>query len=140
MPTFEEMLKAALSGYEANNRAADLDLHHQVAEAAKAVEAISDGRASLSLVRQKETENHTVYSLVLTNEQIHSQQELMAFRVSARGYPIDVAPGAELLLKGPSSEAEQVNDRDQLETLFADLASNPDSSLVVTLAYILRRG
>ncbi|AMV23903.1 hypothetical protein VT84_05875 [Gemmata sp. SH-PL17] len=131
MPTLEELLRASLKGANVKFDQANSDLHATVVEAAKAVEAVTGGKATLRLFPIAKDDTATGYDLcvVTVGQQF---RKLTSFTVTGAGYPI--ARHAS-----PEQTAEQhIKSSEELSSYFRKLASDPDSSLVAYLAYIVR--
>ena len=137
MPSFEELLRASLQGVNVRSEAADRDLHKEVASAAQVIEKITGGKATLRLDAVHEGEPH-VYALLLGQE--GSFEEILGFKLDARGYPIRAQPRAVWLLEQDAGDSgKTIGNKEELGKLFAEMASNPDSPLVVKLAFLMRR-
>jgi hypothetical protein len=134
MPTLEEMLRASLKGANERFDQADKALHIAVAEAAKAVEAVTGGKATLRLNPRPRDEYGLRYDLVIVAKSRDSSQirPLGILIVPTNGFPIhSQAP----TMPGPD---QQFNTAEDLSAYFQRLASNPGSPLVGYLAYIIR--
>ncbi|SRR6266540_4669133 len=129
MPTLEELLRASLKGANEKFDQANKALHAAVVDAAKAVEAVTGGKAVLRLHKMIENEGSTDYTLRV--EAGTESRALTDFTVTKKGYPItrNARQGVH---------AEQFDSPEQLSAYFQKLASDPDSPLVAFLAYVVR--
>ena len=132
MTDFSERLKRSLTGVNAAFDAADADLHAVIAEAARGVQENTNGKATLALDVKKDDDRGTVYALVLDTRD--DKQELVRITVQRGGYPILFT--SESL---ESSRGVKVTNRTELEEEVTAMASNPDSPLVVKLAFLMRK-
>jgi hypothetical protein len=130
--TFEEALKATLLGINESFEKADADLHREVAAAAQSLAKITQGAATMQLTKSFETADWIRYKLYVTG--MNNEFHIAGFLVSARGYPIKITSADE---SGPPLAVCTV--REELTNYFAQLASNPDSTLITAAAYIMRK-
>jgi hypothetical protein len=126
MPNYEEALRNALTALHGDFERADTDLHQEVAAAARALQSITQGIVTLKLVKLDEGETGRRYKLVVSGRAVDADIEV--FHVPPRGYPITV-----------SGVALRCKDKQALAEYFSQLASNPDSKLVIQAAYIMRK-
>ena len=133
MPSLEDALSATLLGINRDFERADRDLHEEVNLASQVLQRLSNGLASLELVKVEESERGMVYMLRLLGEGYG--EEIGAFRVPARGYPL-IAAGSRGSI---ANQSPNLDDRAALSAYFAGMGSNPDSPLVVKAAYLMRR-
>ena len=136
MPTLEELLRASLKGADEKINKADHDLHAAVVEAAKAVEAVTDGKATLRLrVRRSDAfqQNRFEYELGVIDRFGQEFRTLASLKVSESGYPISAFDTS-----GRNWENRAIDSAEELSAYFRKLASDPDSFLVAYLAYINR--
>jgi hypothetical protein len=131
MPTLEELLRASLKGANEKFDQANKTLHAAVVEAAKAVEAVTEGKATLRLVTKSSNEDGTQYRLVIIDKDGNQKRRLANLTVPLEGYPIT-------RIADPASSMAQIKSPEELATYFQKLASDPDSPLVAYLAYIAR--
>lgn len=130
MPTLEELLRASLKGANEKFDQANRALHAAVVETAKAVEAATDGRATVRLQEVDVDESGTRYSLNVHTKGMGGR-DLAYFFLPQRGFPIyGESQNREIKDTFPSATA--------LDTYFSALASDPDSPLVGYLAYVVR--
>ncbi|MBA4191592.1 MAG: hypothetical protein C0467_26735 [Planctomycetaceae bacterium] len=129
MPTLEDMLRASLKGANERFELANKALHSAVAEAAKAVEAVTGGKATLQLVEHGKRETGSRFDFVVTAES--QQRPLATFDVPNSGFPIR-------RLHDEGGFAESFPSAAALASYFQKLASDQDSPLVAHLAYIVR--
>jgi hypothetical protein len=133
VPTLEELLRASLQGANRQHNEADADLHREVVAAARAVEAVTDGRATLRLIRSAEDRAATGYDLCVVAIDGSEPRKIDSFTVTERGYPImrhvDLFETAE----------EKFRSADEVNGYFRKLAADPDSLLVAYLAYYTRQ-
>lgn len=137
MTTFEELLKATLHGVNSNFEGVDQELREVIADASNGVEKVTNGGARLYLEKISENAEGVIYSVFLHIAESKRPTELMGIMVSATGYPIRIASGANFLLSGAS--LGQLADKNALRSYFAEMAKNPNSPLVVHLAFHFRR-
>ena len=131
MPTLEELLRASLKGANEKFDQANTSLHAAVVEAAKAVEAATEGKATLRLSGATQDESGTRYSLGVLAKDAGSFRELAVFFIPQRGFPI--------YRETRSREIEgSFHSESALKAYFNSLATDPDSPLIGYLAYILR--
>jgi hypothetical protein len=126
MTSFEESLKAAIQGINSNLEVVENDLHEVVTEAASGIQHVSKGRAQLALSKMAETPDFVQYVLQLVSK-VTQPVQLLQFNISRKGYPITGSHGLN------------IQNKEELKKVIADMGTNPDSPLVVHLAYILRR-
>lgn len=127
MPTIEELLRASLQGANEKFDQANKGLHAAVVEAAKAVEAVTEGKATLRLWKQHSDMSSTRYALGVTVGEQHRQ--LSEFTVTGKGYPIHGKTG---------SDVQPFDSPEALSQYFKNLAADPNSPLIAFLAYIAR--
>jgi hypothetical protein len=136
MPTLEELLRASLKGADEKINKANSDLHAAVVDAAKAVEAVTGGKATLRLRgRGGDTfdGNRLKYELGLVDRLGKEFRALASLNVSVSGYPITAFDQS-----GKTWDSREINSPEELSAFFQKLASDPDSFLVAHLAYINR--
>src|SRR5436190_1726482 len=134
MPTFEEALRASLEGVDRGFRSAEADLRQQVNSASQVVAKLTGQRAYLELLKEDERPSGTFFTLRLVfNKRYY---EVAAFQILAKGYPIRGGRSVSSLVEG----AYETNllDRPGLEEYFVNMASNPESPLVLRIALLLR--
>lgn len=138
MPSFEEQLVTTLSGLNKRFEQASTDLHDEISNAAQSIKKISNGEVDLVLDRSFETEQFVIYSLLLRKaESSHSLS--IGFLIDTRGYPIKTGPDSTLRDDASRPNVEKLKDQKALQEFVMRLASNPDSPLVVKLAFLLRK-
>jgi hypothetical protein len=131
MGDFAATLRATLEGMPDSFSEADRDLHHVVADAARAVEQLSDGQVRLALHVEEEAPDGVRYSLQLTYRE--KAYKVSCLSVPRRGYPIAVLDSVSLNVLSSLKSKEQI--REYLE----EMAGNPDSALVQYLAFARRK-
>lgn len=136
MPTLEELLRASLKGANEKYDQANKSLHAAVAEAAKAVETVTGGKAFLRLHQVEQAVDWTRYRLVVASKSGKEVRSLTILEVPLNGFPI------ERLEDDRHTEnltiLEKFDTSEQLHKYFRTLVSDPNSPLVAYLAYILR--
>jgi hypothetical protein len=133
MPTLEELLRVSLKGANERFDRANKALHAAVVEAAKAVEAVTDGKATLRLDEVRSDDDETRYDLNVVPKRGGEGRTLSNLAVTKKGFPI---------YRHQSSRdytlLEQFDSTETLTAYFQKLASEPDSPLIGYLAYIVR--
>jgi len=132
MSSFEDSLKTTLLTVNEAFDVADADLHREVAEAARGLQRVTEGAATLTLKKTGEGEQGAHYSLFISGSGVEAV--VGQFHVHARGYPVSVISTLR-----SSQENLVCNDSHALTEYFSKLASNPDSGLVTQAAYIMRK-
>ncbi|MDY3552574.1 hypothetical protein R5W24_001658 [Gemmata sp. JC717] len=140
MATLEQLLRAALRGAGEQFNEASKALHVAVVELAKAVEAATEGKATVRLRpksrlqgrtgKMESPENAIYYSLVVLAKGDDEGRELTTFCVSYNGFPISY----EIDHQWHKFWSPEEFATDYL----TKLASDPDSPLVGYLAFIVR--
>jgi hypothetical protein len=131
MGDFASILRATLEGIPDALSEADRDLHQEVAEAARAVEQVSDGEVRLALRLADETPAAFDYTLQLDYQsRIH---DLSRLSVPVRGYPILI------LSPGTKEQVGDLKNREQIRGYLEEMARDPDSALVQYLAFARRK-
>jgi hypothetical protein len=125
MTSFEESLKAAIQGINASLEVVETDLHEVVTEAANGIQQVTNGVAQLVLVKTGESAEHVSYILQLVSTG-NQPVQLLALTLTRRGYPIHTHSGP-------------IQDKEGLKKIIAEMGTNPDSPLVVNLAFLLRK-
>jgi hypothetical protein len=139
MPSFQELLRGSLRGVNATFEEADADLNQAVAEAAEAIQDISGGKVRLALATAREGVDGTVYSLRLSGPD--GNDEVLGIKVPVGGYPLVVADHAVWVDDSTKKkDCRTLSNVTELREFFSEIASRTDSSLVVKLAYFLRKG
>ncbi|WP_162671899.1 hypothetical protein [Gemmata massiliana] len=134
MPTLEELLRASLKGANEKIDQANKDLHAAVVEAAKAVESVTEGKATLRLNATGSDESGTRYDLdVIVYGGGNEARTLSNLGVPIKGYPI-----FRYTNRNRDSTVERFDSVDALKAYFQKLASDADSPLVGYLAYVVR--
>lgn len=133
MPTLEDLLRASLQGANRQHNEADAALHREVVAAARAVEAVTDGRATLRLIRSAEDRTATGYDLCVVASDGSEPRKIDSFTVTARGYPI--LRHTDLI----ETAQEALHSADAVNDYFRKLAADPDSLLVAYLGYYTRQ-
>jgi hypothetical protein len=137
MPTFEELLAASLGGVNASFQRTVAELHEEIAKASQVIARLSDGKAELMLNKRLETESSVCYEMYLKT--VPNAVDLgVAFWIDTKGYPIRTASLAQLHRPVDRAQARELTSREDVRTLLDELASNPDSPLVIKLAFFLR--
>jgi hypothetical protein len=135
MPTLEELLRASLKGADEKLNQARSDLGAAVVEAAKAVEAVTAGKATIRYRIQKRTHHERGdffdYEIGIVTRSGEQFRALVDIAVPVNGYPIFVHDPAGV-------EERRINSPDELTAFFHELASESDSPLVAHLAFINR--
>lgn len=132
--SFEEALKASVQGVDQGFRAAVADLQREVGNASDAVSKLTGQRARLELKKNDERPSGTYFDMCMSFYKTY--YDVSAFFVSANGYPIR-AGRSVMLLAGGEYEIE-IADAQELHKYFVDMASNPDSPLVLRIVLLLR--
>jgi hypothetical protein len=138
--SFEEALKTSVLGVDQGFRDAVTDLRQEVSAASAAVSKLTNQQASLELRKNDEQPLGTYFDMRMNFSPVNSNSrryyDVSAFFISAKGYPIKAGCSVSVLAGG---EYEiEIPDVSQLKKYFVDMASNPDSSLVLRLALLLR--
>jgi hypothetical protein len=136
MIDFEQALKEVILGKNEKFLVADSDLHTEVAAASQALGRISKGKASLVLEPVQESEEGITYRLMLTAKDY--ADEVGAFTVPSDGYPIIAVPTVQPY-HAEQEKKNPLNNKEALRGYFVSMASNPDSPLVMKLAFVIRR-
>lgn len=127
MPTLEELLRVSLKGANERFDQANKTLHAVVVEAAKAVEAATEGKATVRLHVIESNESGTRYSLQVCDRKGTDTRFLTDFNVTKNGFPI---------FEGSNRNA--IGSAEAFTSYFQKLMSDPESPLVGYLAYIVR--
>jgi hypothetical protein len=136
MADFESLLKQSLSGATDAYQAALLDLNEEVAQLGQAVSNVTHLPYSLKLERISERFDGTAFDLCMGSEQ--DKFSVCAFFLPSRGYPISV--GVTVTPHGVLGGAiKPLNNKGELTQFLSDLVSNPDSPLVLRIAFFLRQ-
>jgi hypothetical protein len=141
MPTLEELLRASLKGANDKYNQANKALHASVVETAKAVEAATDGKATVRLDEVNRDANETRYDLVIMIKGLDGTRTIANFGVSMQGFPIyryEETGGYTFRGNPEFRVAEKFDSAEAITKYFQKLASDPDSSLVGYLAFIIR--
>jgi hypothetical protein len=134
--SLEELLKTSLEGVNRAFQDADQALHAEVASASDALSKISDGTIQVKLEPAAESQDGAItYSFVVDKEKT-TRDRLGWFRVTPKGYPILYSQNQMYLETGPR---ESISDGPKLKAFFHQMASNPDSSLIQKVAYLMRK-
>jgi hypothetical protein len=133
MPTLEELLRASLKGANDKFDQANKALHAAVVEAAKAVEAATEGKATLRLEEVKSDADETRYNLDIVVKEDDAVRTIASFAMGRKGFPITRLHNRESL-----HMLEKFDSAEAISAYFQKLASDPESPLVGYLAYIIR--
>lgn len=133
--SLEEKLKSTLEGLNRGFFEADEDLHRQVFAANEAIDKITNRKVTLKLERHIEEDNGVGYHFRIQSGDMSSS--VGYFYVSTRGYPIFYARNDHAFRN--KAAVTSLNDRTALSDLFSDLATNPDSPLIQSVAFFMRR-
>ena len=136
MSSFEEALTVSVQGVDQGFRAAESDLRREVSTASDAVSKLTNQRARLELRKNYQRPSGTYFDMPMLFSK--SNFDIAAFFISANGYPIR-AGGSVRVLAGGEYEIE-IPDAKALNKYFVDMASNPDSPLVLRMVLLLRQG
>jgi hypothetical protein len=150
MPTLEEMLQTTLKGVHENYEKASGDLHRAVAELAKAVQAISKGRASVVLKLRSFDQQDTLYDLEFAlqsevptaNRKLSGrrgeQRLLGVFSVPPSGYPFYLYADPDDAERG-RNDLRTFNSSKDIADHIQSMVTDPASPIVALLAYALRQ-
>jgi hypothetical protein len=133
MPTLEELLRTSLKGTNEKFDQANRALHAAVVEAAKAVEAVTNGKATLQLDEVRNDDAQTRYALGVVSKGTGEARTVTYLAVTRRGFPISRHHDSDT-----SYPQESFDTPEKLSLYLQKLASDPDSPLVAYLAYFVR--
>jgi hypothetical protein len=134
MSTFEESLKKAVIGLSESYETAEKDLFEETTIASESVERVTGGRAVLALRKGKATPEQTQYTLYVMGG--HQMSEIATFAISASGYPIKVV--SERVMLSIAVYDAVLENRKDIEKYYDQLASSPDSRLILRIAFLSR--
>jgi hypothetical protein len=142
---FDKLLQQSLLGVNKAFEQADADLHEMVAAAAEALGRVANGVVELKLRKVSEDRAGVVYELVVGavpdfGRGVGEGVAAGAYQVAAKGYPIragnaEVDYGRLISFRSQSS----FNDKADLQRHFEELMANPDSPVVTTAAFLMRK-
>jgi hypothetical protein len=138
MPTLEELLRASLKGANDKYNQANKALHAAVVETAKAVEAATEGKATIRLDEVQRNASETRYDLVIVIKKDDESRTIAIFEVGMKGFPITRYEDSEYQGHPAFRVMEKFETAEAIAKYFQKLASDPDSPLVGYLAYIMR--
>jgi hypothetical protein len=126
MTSFTENLQATLEGVNARFQEAEHDLHEVVAEASLGIQAVTQGTEKVVLIKLREGTDAVNYTVRLETDG-QQKADLLSYTLSRRGYPMNV-PFIGV-----------IQNKQELKKVFDEMATNPDSSLIVNLAFFMRQ-
>lgn len=141
MIDFEAALRGALNEQGKKSAAfqtAEEDLRRLVLQASAAIGKVSDGLLSLRMERVEDTPARRTFGLSLEVSG-ESRPHLFTVGISAEGYPLVVGDLQPFGTGTKFTSVGSLANRAALEEWFSDLLSRADSSLVVQLAFHLRK-
>jgi hypothetical protein len=126
MTDFNALIKQTLAGLTEKFKEACGDLNEMVARISDDIQAVTGVPLKLHLSKSTENISGTQFQL-----QVHSEtggRAIFSFFVPAKGYPIQIL----------DSKTSMAN-RSELESVFAEMVSNPDSPLMQNIAFAVRQ-
>lgn len=145
MSDLEQVLRSSLEKATVRFAQAKRDLNDAVASLKEDVMKITKGRASLSLEEVEEQEAFSRFVLCLVPGKMPLEMEalgrvvLYGFTIPTLGYPIAVHARLATIVNFGGNPIASPADRQALQAFFREIAANPDSVLVTSLAHYLRR-
>jgi len=141
MVDFEKLLRESLAGGTKAFEQADADLHDIVIEASQALSRVSQGAADLVLRTLVENLGGVIYGLVIRETGARSSGDAVEFyQVPPGGYPIRTGGFTDIESDSPEFHPRlALENKAELQQHFAEMMANPDSPLVVIVAFFMRR-
>jgi hypothetical protein len=137
MSDFVNMFKASLGKASQAFLSADKDLHDVITRAAEALLKVTNGAADMALGKINEGVDGVSYALSVQTE--IDSFEVGGYFVSSKGYPVRYGSIELGDFERVIKPSQVFANKDEIERHLESLVSNPDSPLIVRLAYMLRR-
>ena len=135
MANFEELFRKTVLGLGKAYEIAQNDLFEEIDAASRSIEKISGGVARITLKKVYEDSTRVVITAHINMEK--KITNFATFSLSPNGYPIGVAADA---FDAKRDEFEIILDnREDIKNYLKEAASNPDSRLVLQVAFAMRQ-
>jgi hypothetical protein len=140
MPTLEELLRASLKGANEKYDNANKALHAAVVDTAKAVESATKGKATVRLNIVSRDAGEIRYELRIVINDVSDTRSIANFAIGTKGFPILRYEDEDFSYQGRTVYRieEKFESAEAISNYFKNLVSDPDSSLVGYLAFIIR--